>query len=290
MGLDILPSAFVSLDANKPWLCYWLLHSLDLLGSPISSRLAEKYRNQSRWQLTLFSAIYTLSLCQNPTGGYGGGAGQAAHLATTYAAVAALAIVGTEEAYKSINVEGLLAYLMRMKQPNGSFSVHDGGEADSRGCYCALASAALTGLLDKVSPGCETFIASCQTYEGGFGAVPFGEAHAGYSYCAFAALVLIGKSDAISLEALAGFACNSQCSTTGGFRGRTNKLVDGCYSFWAGALFPLLRQAGYGDVKFDAEALQKFLLICCQDVERGGLKDKPEKYPPPGVTDAYCAV
>ena len=26
----------------------------------------------------------------------------------------------------------------------------------------------------------------------------------------------------------------------GGFRGRTNKLVDGCYSFWQGGLFPLL--------------------------------------------------
>jgi protein farnesyltransferase subunit beta len=28
----------------------------------------------------------------------------------------------------------------------------------------------------------------------------------------------------------------------GGFQGRPNKLVDGCYSFWVGALFPLLEQ------------------------------------------------
>ena len=28
----------------------------------------------------------------------------------------------------------------------------------------------------------------------------------------------------------------------GGFMGRTNKLVDGCYSFWQGGLFPLLRR------------------------------------------------
>ncbi len=26
----------------------------------------------------------------------------------------------------------------------------------------------------------------------------------------------------------------------GGFQGRPNKLVDGCYSFWVGGLFPLL--------------------------------------------------
>ena len=26
----------------------------------------------------------------------------------------------------------------------------------------------------------------------------------------------------------------------GGFQGRTNKLVDGCYSFWGAGSFPLL--------------------------------------------------
>ena len=30
----------------------------------------------------------------------------------------------------------------------------------------------------------------------------------------------------------------------GGFMGRTNKLVDGCYSYWQGALLPLLQQLG----------------------------------------------
>ena len=29
----------------------------------------------------------------------------------------------------------------------------------------------------------------------------------------------------------------------GGFQGRTNKLVDGCYSFWQGGCFPLLHAA-----------------------------------------------
>lgn len=32
----------------------------------------------------------------------------------------------------------------------------------------------------------------------------------------------------------------AQGSVEGGFMGRTNKLVDGCYSYWVGALFPLL--------------------------------------------------
>ena len=32
-----------------------------------------------------------------------------------------------------------------------------------------------------------------------------------------------------------------QGTIEGGFMGRTNKLVDGCYSYWQGGLFPLLQ-------------------------------------------------
>lgn len=41
-GLETLPSAFVSLDCNIPWLCYWILQSLDILGVPISATLAAR--------------------------------------------------------------------------------------------------------------------------------------------------------------------------------------------------------------------------------------------------------
>merc|ERR1712059_183171 len=66
-----------------------------------------------------------------------------------------------------------------------------------------------------------------------------------------------------------------------GFQGRTNKLVDGCYSFWQGGLFPLLHQM-LGDTDrnhwlFDQGALQEYILICCQDL-RGGLVDKPAAF------------
>jgi prenyltransferase beta subunit len=41
--------------------------------------------------------------CKPPEGGYGGGPGQMAHLAPTYAAVSALLTLGGEEALGSIN-------------------------------------------------------------------------------------------------------------------------------------------------------------------------------------------
>lgn len=112
-----------------------------------------------------FSVCKFLARCQNPTGGFGGGPGQHAHLAPTYAAVNALCILGTEEAYNVINRfhichilycrlftfiycgyhiamkiqcvplpirEKLLDFLYSVKQPDGSFVMHVGGEVDVR--------------------------------------------------------------------------------------------------------------------------------------------------------------
>lgn len=71
----------------------------------------------------------------------------------------------------------------------------------------------------------------------------------------------------------------------GGFQGRTNKLVDGCYSLWQGGVFPLLRSSaavsktGSGatiDWDFDREALKEYVLTSGQN-RKGGLRDKPEK-------------
>lgn len=51
----------------------------------------------------LSSVCQFLARCQSPTGGFAGGPGQHAHLAPTYAAVNALCIIGTEEAYNVID-------------------------------------------------------------------------------------------------------------------------------------------------------------------------------------------
>lgn len=34
-GLASLPAGFVALDASRPWICYWILHSLALLDRPL---------------------------------------------------------------------------------------------------------------------------------------------------------------------------------------------------------------------------------------------------------------
>lgn len=36
------------------------------------------------------------------------------------------------------------------------------------------------------------------------------------------------------------WCASRQMRFEGGFQGRTNKLVDGCYSFWQGGVFPII--------------------------------------------------
>lgn len=272
-GLCLLPSSLEILDSSRTWLCYWILHSLQLL----DENFTQERRN---------CIIHFLSLCQHPNGGFGGGPGQDAHLAPTYAAVNALCLLRTPEAYAVINREKLLNFLFRMKMPNGSFQMHDGSESDIRGVYCALSVAKLTNVWSpELIKGTAHWISRCQTYEGGFGGVPGMEAHGGYSFCGFASLVLMGQEHAINVNNLLRWLVHKQMKYEGGFQGRTNKLVDSCYSFWQGGIFTLIhRYLSVTDHEtlslenwlFNQEALQEYLLINCQ-APHGGLIDKPDK-------------
>uniref|UniRef100_A0A3Q1H9Y2 Protein farnesyltransferase subunit beta n=1 Tax=Acanthochromis polyacanthus TaxID=80966 RepID=A0A3Q1H9Y2_9TELE len=312
-GLRHLSDAYECLDASRPWLCFWILHSLELLEEPIPAAVAS-------------DVCQFLAHCQSPTGGFAGGPGQHAHLAPTYAAVNALCIIGTEEAYNIIDREKLLDFLWSVKQPDGSFVMHVGGEVDVRSAYCAASVASLTNILTpKLFEDTTNWILRCQNWEGGLSGVPGLEAHGGYTFCGTAALVILGKEHMLDLKALlakdrstehslsgvwchcpphgdtqhmspAGaemFICGSakrwvvsrQMRFEGGFQGRCNKLVDGCYSFWQAGLLPLLHRALFKEGEselsrqrwmFEQQALQEYILLCCQN-PTGGLLDKPGK-------------
>ncbi|XP_043844833.1 protein farnesyltransferase subunit beta [Dromiciops gliroides] len=272
-GLRQLTDAYECLDASRPWLCYWILHSLELLDEPIPESVAS-------------DVCQFLERCQSPTGGFGGGPGQHPHLAPTYAAVNALCIIGTEEAFDVINREKLLEYLYSLKQPDGSFIMHIGGEVDVRSAYCAASVASLTNIITpKLFEGTAEWIARCQNWEGGIGGVPGMEAHGGYTFCGLAALVILKKEKSLNLKCLLQWVTSRQMRFEGGFQGRCNKLVDGCYSFWQAGLLPLLHRAlhAQGDPAlsmsrwmFHQQALQEYILLCCQ-CPAGGLLDKPGK-------------
>ena len=73
-----LSEGYECLDSSRPWILYWILHSLELLDYYITD------------PVQIDAIINFLGLCQNPDGGFGGGPGQISHLAPTYASVNAL--------------------------------------------------------------------------------------------------------------------------------------------------------------------------------------------------------
>ncbi|KAM8703485.1 hypothetical protein ACLKA7_008156 [Drosophila subpalustris] len=271
--LRALPSHYQCLDSSRPWCVYWILQSAQLLSLTFDEQ-------------TLNGVVQFLTKCRAPTGGFGGGPGQYAHLAPTYAAVNSLCIIGTKEAYSAIDRDSLIKFLFSVRDADGSFRLHVDGETDVRGAYCAISCAKLVNipdpLLKELFAGSGDWIASCQTYEGGFGGAPDLEAHGGYTFCGIASLALLNEADKCDKKALLQWTLRRQMSYEGGFQGRTNKLVDGCYSFWVGATIPITQATLVGTDKsmeqtfFDIEALQEYILLCCQKAN-GGLIDKPGK-------------
>lgn len=312
-----LPARYTSQDASQPWLIYWALQALTCLGVQLDPTSKQR-------------AIDTLLANQHPDGGFGGGPGQIAHLLPTYASVCALAIVGGPGkggGWDKIDRKKTYDFFMRMKQPDGSFIVNKDAEVDVRGTYCLLVVATLLDILTpELVKGTNGFLASCQTYEGGFASSshPYysaedeephvlselrptlGEAHGGYTSCAIASWMMLQPyqqpgDPGVNVKKLVRWAAGMQGLPIegGGFRGRSNKLVDGCYSWWIGGLEPLLlellgqgNQEGETEVVshvteeednengpyslFDKTSLQRFTLVSSQNPS-GGLRDKPGK-------------
>merc|ERR1712151_431767 len=135
-------------------------------------------------------------------------------------------------------------------------------------------------LTDELIEGVATYVGGCQTFEGGIAGEEGLEAHGGYTYCGLAALCILGQAHVLDLRRVLNWAVHQQKSMEGGFAGRTNKLVDSCYSFWVGAIFPLLYEAfrlkGVQGVAlpeahlwFTPSPLQAYVLLACQQATGG---------------------
>ncbi|KAL8765867.1 MAG: hypothetical protein Q9209_007168 [Squamulea sp. 1 TL-2023] len=251
-SLEPLPAIFVGYDASRPWVIYWALTALSLLGEDVAP-----YRER---------VIQTFSSMQNVDGGFGGGHGQKSHCAPSYAAVLSLAMIGGTDSLDMIDRKNLWHWLGQIKQADGGYRVCVDGEEDVR---------------------------LGQTFEGGISGCPQTEAHGAYAFCALACLSILGPPQKIipsylDVHLLLGWLSARQYAPEGGFAGRTNKLVDGCYSHWVGGCWPLLEAAINGNQAesgtadppkgslYSRDGLIKYILACCQS-EKGGLRDKPSQ-------------
>lgn len=117
-SLNPLPAPYVAADASRPWMFYWAMAALSMMGEDVTS-----YRVR---------LISTVSPMQNTTGGFGGGPGQMSHLAPTYAVILSLAIVGGDQALDVIDRRAMWKWLCALKQEDGGFQMSIGGEEDVR--------------------------------------------------------------------------------------------------------------------------------------------------------------
>lgn len=280
---------------SQAWTVYWGAHSLALL-------------DKMDFLDTVANDVIDFMLeCKHKDGGYGGGPGQLGHLGTTFAAVNALATLTNDKALESIDRVGILRFLHDMKQIDGSFTLHKDGEIDSRASYCALAVIRLLNITDDLLiENVADWLLSCQTYEGGFGSLPGAEAHGGYTFCCVAGLRLLNQLHRVNMDNLLRWLTAKQLTPEEGFCGRSNKLVDSCYSYWQGGIFPLIhhilsnvnpmspdlnqttdnkprtrsqsKDANPDYWLFNAACLQNYILNHCQ-ADDGLLRDKPSAEP-----------
>ncbi|KAG0151654.1 hypothetical protein CROQUDRAFT_651089 [Cronartium quercuum f. sp. fusiforme G11] len=309
-GLNHLAPRFTGLDASRPWLMYWILNSFSILNLGLNT--ADRQR-----------AIDTVLSFQHPQGGFGGGPGHLAHLAPTFSSISTLvSLLGAaddelvRDTWARVDIGQMYNWMLTLKQPDGSFIMQQNGEVDVRATYCALCVASLLNFLTPdLARGLPEFIAGCQTYEGGLGSasqlvnistrshrIPLGEAHGGYTSCGLLSHFLIksleGSLPVVPLDYPACLRWLSLMQALpiegGGFRGRTNKLVDGCYSWWCGGVFPVINaliaespsstldEPLSDEIRlgtYDRQGLQEYILLISQGQPPGpvpgGLRDKP---------------
>ncbi|KAF9046235.1 terpenoid cyclases/protein prenyltransferase alpha-alpha toroid [Panaeolus papilionaceus] len=279
-----LPVSQTDMDAQRLALVFYCIGSLDLLGMiqdiPDVDRRAwnewiwAQFTNEPSGSGFRPSPFMTgqnaMDDIVDRTNGYG-----APHIIMTYTALLSLAILRDD--FSQLNRQGIVEFLRRSQNADGSFSTVPGrNESDLRTLYCAFA---ISNMLNDWSgidiPKALRFVASCRTYEGGYGQSPFCEAQGGTTYIAIASLALAS----ISLGGAQTLTQDEKKETihwlvskqerTGGFCGRTGKDADACYCFWCGAALKIL-----GAEEFvDTYSMAQFLGRC--QFKYGGIAKAP---------------
>lgn len=152
----------------------------------------------------------------------------------------------------------------------GTFAGDEWGECDTRFIYCAFNALSLLGMMDLIDVDkAVAYIQKCRNFDGGFGVSPGSESHSGQIFACLGALSIAKRLDVVEIDKLAGWLSERQ-TEDGGLNGRPEKLEDVCYSWWVASSLAMLGRLDW----IDGSKLQNFILRC-QDVERGGMADRP---------------
>ncbi|KAB2609486.1 geranylgeranyl transferase type-2 subunit beta-like [Pyrus ussuriensis x Pyrus communis] len=189
--------------------------------------------------------------CQHDSGGFGGNIGHDPYVQYTLSAVQVLVLFNKIDV---LDADKVASYVATLQNEDGSFS----GDGFS---YIAIS-------VEKAV----NYTVSCKNHDGGFGCTPGGESHAGQS---------------IDKDLLGWWLCERQVNSgdilnkakvkPGGLNGHPEKLCDIWYSWWVLSSLVMIDRVHW----IGKERLVKFVLDC-QDIENGGISDRPDD-----VVDVY---
>lgn len=281
-----LPASQVDTDPFKMALVFYCLGTLDLTGQIPAEIKASETESWREWIWaqqahgpggTGFRPGPFMSVHAEHDDMYCKSSENAPQMIMTYTALLSLAILRDD--FSRLDRSGLIAFLKACQNEDGSFSSEPyGGDADLRTTYCAFAISSMLSDWSGVHiDRALAFVASCRTYEGGYGQTPFSEASGGPTYCALASIFLVGQGEQLSesdkLRTVRWLVVNQEPS--GGFRGRTCKGADACYSFWCGASIAIL-----GAKELVSELSIVSYIASCQ-FKFGGIAKVPGDHPDP---------
>ena len=197
------------------------------------------------------------------------------NLISNYATINSIILIGTEESYQLINRELFYKYLLSLKTSENSFCSSNNGESDLRSTFSAIYIAYMLNILtDELIFGVKDFVKSCFNYDGGFSPLPGRESHGGYVHCGIGILYMLNCLNEINLYSTIRWLSSRQMEYSGGLQGRTNKLVDSCYSWWQGSSMKIISNYLNIEPFWDKNGITNYILKCSQSVF-GGFYDHP---------------
>lgn len=160
------------------------------------------------------------------------------HIAQTYVSLCCLLILGDD--LSKVNKKGIIGALRGLQKKDGRFSpTLRGSESDMRFLFCACAISAILNDWSGFDLDLAVeYIKNSQSWDGGIALFPGSEGHGGSTFCAISSLTLMNRLN--ELPDLAGLVKWCIRNQGNGFKGRTNKPEDTCYSFWLGATLTML--------------------------------------------------
>ncbi|RXH96591.1 hypothetical protein DVH24_009095 [Malus domestica] len=159
-----------------------------------------------------------------------------------------------------------------LQNKDGSFSGDMWGEIDTRFSYIAILCLALLHRLNKINVEKAVNYITHLNFD-----LPMPTA----VFCCVGALAITGSLHHIDKDLLGWWLCERQVNSgdilikskakPGGLNGRPEKLPDVCYSWWVLSSLVMIDRVHW----IDKEKLVKFILDC-QDIENGGISDRPD--------------